>query len=300
MSEAVAQQVLRLSNYIASGFPYYTDVYVPIINTITNKANIILKMSTNTWYTVRSNGGNSTIDRLVIGDGLLGTFSEINLDTAIVIGGTVTSDHYAYCQVRWWDSTNIAVFTVDQDSPYALKLYTVNINTGVVTSKGTLIATVDASSSGLQIGVNSTHIYVKTIDTSIGFPQNNYIKKFLKTDLSVENYHMALLFYRTGSTYKTFYFYTSMAVTTNYLWFFNYSTAVDDEDIRLWVSSISNIPKTVCISGNLLHMFSIHMFSSGKFYYQTDYDGLTVYFTGNNGTGAFYITESDLIKYGAL
>ena len=296
MSEAVAQQVLRLSNYIASGFPYYTDVYVPIINTITNNANIILKQSDNTWYTVRSNGGNSTIDRLVIGDALLGTFSETTLtgDT-ITIVGTVSSSHQHYCQVRWWDSTNIAVFTVDQDSPYALKLYTVNINTGVVTSKGTLIATVDASSSGLQIGVNSTHIYVKTIDTSIGFSQNNYIKKFLKTDLSVENYHMALLFYHTGSTYKTFYFYTSMAVTTNYLWFFNYSTAIDDEDIRLWVSSISNIPKTVCISGNLLHMFS-----SGKFYYQTDYDGLTVYFTGNNGTGAFYITESDLIKYGAL
>jgi len=80
MSEAVAQQVLRLSNYIASGFPYYTDVYVPIINTITNNANIILKQSDNTWYTVRSNGGNSTIDRLVIGDALLGTFFRNNFN----------------------------------------------------------------------------------------------------------------------------------------------------------------------------------------------------------------------------
>jgi hypothetical protein len=293
-ADARIQQVLRFSNYMASGFPYYTDIYVPIVNTITYNANIILKMSTNTWYTVRSNGGNSTIDRLVIGDALLGTFSETTLtgDT-ITIVGTVSSNHQHYCQVAWWNSTTLAIFTVDQDSPYALKLYTCTLG-GVVTSKGTLIASVDYSLTGLQVGINSTKIYVQTTNNSGYF--NNYIYEFLKTDLSIVNYTMPLLYVSLGGGSTIRYFdYHLMTVTSNYLWFLNRGSG---GSMYLWISSILNIDKMICVSGDMSHVLAFS--NSTGFYYGTDYDGLTVYFTGNNGKGAFYIAEGDLIKYGAL
>jgi hypothetical protein len=297
MSEAVAQQVLRLSNYMASGFPYISGVYVPVINTITNNANIILKKSDDTWYTVRSNSGNSTIDKLVVGDGLLGTFSEISLSgDTITIVGTVTSYYYRFCQIRWWDANTLAIITIDEDTPYALKIYTVPISTGVVSYKGTLIATVDSSYGGLQVAINSTNIYIQTI-TGTYSGSNNYIRSFLKTDLTNTNDIMPLLYYYCPTSTKYFYIPYIMATTNNYLWFLNYGSSPDTDTMYLWVSHISDIPKMTCVSGDIFHIVNG---TTGKFLYQTDYDGTTVYITGNNGTGAFYITESDLIKYGAL
>jgi len=293
-TEARIQQVLRLSNYMASGLPYISGVYVPVINTITNNANIILKKSDDTWYTVRSNSGNSTIDKLVVGDGLLGTFSEISLSgDTITIVGTVTSSYDRFCQVRWWDANTLAIITIDEDTPYALKIYTVPISTGVVSYKGTLIATVGSSYGGLQVAINSTNIYIQTVIGTYG--SNNYIRSFLKTDLTNTNDTMPLLYYYCGVSTKYFYIPYIMTATNNYLWFLNYELSSDT--MYLWISHISDIPKMTCVSGDIFHMVNT---LSGKFLYQTDYDGTTVYITGNNNTGAFYITESDLIKYGAL
>jgi len=234
------------------------------------------------------------MDSLVVGDAILGTFSEITISPSISVVGTVSSNWSYYFQIRWWDSSNIAVFTTDYDSPHALKLYTINVSTGVSTSKGTLIASPTASYTGLKVGVNSTHIYVQTSSTS---SYSSQIKKYLKTDLSATDYTCPLLYISTGSSaISNFTYYITMAVTSSYLWFINYRYG-SNESTRLWVSSISDVAKMVCISGEIGHVFDNY---STKFYYQTDYDGLSVYLKPNSDVGAIYITESDLIKYGVV
>ena len=295
-TEARIQQVLRLSNYMASGLPPISGVYSPLINTITNYANIILNRSANNWYTIRSTNGNNTMDSLVVGDGSDGTFSEITIAPSISVIGTVSSGWSSYFQIRWWDSSNIAVFTVDEDSPYDLKLYTVNISTGVSTSVGTLISGVPRSESGLYVGVNNTYIYVST--TIVDPHANNYIIRYLKTNITTtEEYKMPLLYYGSGAYIRTM-LYLPVSVTTNYLWAINHRYG--SYPFHEYIFPLSNIQNGIRIGCDIGDVFN----TSAGFSFQTDYDMTSVYLLPNNyhlgHSGLPYITESDLIKYGAL
>lgn len=297
MSEVVAQQLLKYSNYLASGIPYYTDVYCPIINTITYNANIILNRTANTFYTVRSTGNNSTIDSLAIGDSLLGTFSEVTLSPTITVVGTLANVHVKYVQIRWWDSTNIAVFTVDQGSPYALKLYTVNISTGVVTSVGTLISTVNSSTGGLLVGVNSNNIYIVTSTTS-NYLVNDILKKYNRSGVLLNDYYLPLIWTISGSSYYNYFVNPyAMTITDNCLYFQNYDT--NNEFQNILVSLLQLPQKMICITTNIYGYFHYNIFK-----YQTDFDMQSVYLCGKIGqylsSGTIYISDSDLIKYGIL
>jgi hypothetical protein len=283
------QNLLRLSNYLASGIPYYTGVYIPVINTITYNANIILNRSANTFYTVRSTGNNSTIDSLVIGDATVGTFSEVTLNPTISVVGTIASVQYSFVQIRWWNATNIAIFTVDQGSPFALKLYTVNISTGVVTSIGTLISTALESNAGLMVGVNSDNVFVQTTNLTSGTYSNNLIKVYNRSGVLTDDYVMPLLYYYTSGTRKNFYIPYSMVITDNYLLLINFFSIYD-----IFISSLSSIQKIFRITNNISNIFG------SSFNYQNDFDMTSIYLQGNNTSGSIYITESDLIKYATL
>ena len=301
MSEARSQQILRLSNYMASGVPYISGVYSPLINTITNNANIILKKSTDNWYTIRSTGGDHTMDSLVVGDASDGTFTEVTIAPTISVVGALGASYYYHFQIRWWDSSNIAVFTLDVDSPYDLKLYTINISTGVSTSVGTLISGVLRGKNGICVCVNNTYVYVYTtrVDTGI----NSYIKRYLKTDIATTvEYDMPLLYFYSG-TYYRYMLYPIIAVTTNYLWAVNMNASTDEAS--LYMFPLTNIQIGTCIGNGLQNSF----LDNGMFHFQTDYDMTTMYFMPRNYSplnyssgvsGIVYITESDLIKYGAL
>lgn len=286
MSEqALIQQLLRYSNYYGTGFPYYTDVYVPVIKTITNNANIVLKQSTDNFYTVRSTSGNSTINSLVIGDATDGTFTETSLTgDAITIAGTVTSNYYNYCQVKWWNTTNLAIFTVDQGSPYALKVYTVNISTGVTSLISTLVATIATNSLGVIAEVNSTYIYVITDD--------NIISKYTRAGVLVESLTLPLFDIHSSLTYRNFNFYNNVALTNSYLYVYSYAK-------KLFLSSLTNIQKQICIGSNLE---SVDVLSAGDlFEYGVDYDRISTYLQGYH-SGLVYIsdTSNDFIKFGVL
>lgn len=285
MSDPRTQQLLKYSNYYGTGFPYYTDVYIPVINAITNYPNIVLNRSADAFYTVRSSSGNTTIDKLVVGNAVTGMFTETPLTgDAITIAGTFGTSYYNnYCQVKWWNSTNIAVFTLDQDSPYALKLYTVNISTGATDSIATLISTVSSCVNGTTVGVNDTNVYVIT--------ETNKLKKFSRAGVSIEDYIIPLYRLNTSSTNRTFTYNNQVAITNTYLYVYFDSGSYDD---KLLLSTLSNPQKLVCIGDNFDNIMS-------NFTYGADFDKASVYLDGQNGSLVYISdTDSNFIKFGVL